>query len=133
MYERDALALGAEPGVFVDEPETVCPASFERGVQVVDRKAHVVDAGPASGHESSDRRLGCLGLQQLDHGFARGEGRDASAVGAVYRNVGHAEYVAVERRARVQAGDRNADVCDRSASRRACQPRNGVWRTFHGD
>ena len=86
MQERDPLALGADPRFLVDELKTRLPTALEGRVEVVDRKANVVDSGAAAVDEATDRRILVLGLEELDNRLAGGEPDDARTIGVVQRN-----------------------------------------------
>jgi hypothetical protein len=46
VQEGDPLPFGAHPWTLVDEADPRGPAAFEGTLEVVDREAEVVDAGP---------------------------------------------------------------------------------------
>lgn len=54
MQKRDPLSLCSDPRLLVDELYTGSAAALEHRVQVVDRKADVMDPGPSLRHEASD-------------------------------------------------------------------------------
>ena len=55
MKKRDPFLLGADAGGLVDEPNAGRSTTIERGVEVVDREAQVMDAGTTLGHKSANR------------------------------------------------------------------------------
>ncbi len=65
MQESNPFALRANARSLVDELNPRLPASLERPVQVVYRKADVVDSRAAAGNEPADRGIRVVCLQQL--------------------------------------------------------------------
>jgi|SRR5688572_23381896 len=124
MQERDAFLLRTDPRGLVDETDTGRPASLERGIQVLDRKAQVVDPGASFLDEPRNRRVGYLGFEELDERLTGREAGDAGAVGVVERDLRHLEDVAVERQDLIESADRNADMGEARSS-------TGVWHA-HG-
>ena len=96
MEEGNAFALGAETGVFIDEPDAGSATATENALEVIDGEAHVVNAGPALGDELSNRRVRSLGLQQLDERLSRRETSDPGAVRVVQWYFRQAKDVAIE-------------------------------------
>ena len=66
MEERDALSFRANARCLVDEPNAELAAAIERGVEVIDGKADVMDARAPLRNKFADWRLGRFGLEQLD-------------------------------------------------------------------
>src|SRR5512146_543544 len=124
MQERNALTLGSDPGRLVDQPQPMLPATGEGGVEIVDRKADVVDARAALGDEPGDWRIGGFRLEQLDERLAGREAYDARTVGIGQRDLGQPKHVAIERQTLGQRAHGNSDV----GNRRACGP---VGSLFH--
>lgn len=54
MEERDLLALGAEPGRFVDETDAGTAAALEGGWEIVHDEADVMNARTPFGDELAD-------------------------------------------------------------------------------
>jgi len=88
VQERDPLPLGADSRFLVDELKTRLPTALEGRVEVIDRKANVVDSGPAAVDEATDRGVLVLGLEELDNRLTGGEPDDARTIGVVQRNFG---------------------------------------------
>ena len=63
MQECNPLSLRADARLFVDELNPCRPAALEHRVQVVDRKADVMNSWTALGHEARDRRPRIIGFQ----------------------------------------------------------------------
>src|SRR5581483_10653030 len=97
MQEGDALALGAEPRLFVDQADAELTAALEGSLEVVDGEADMVNSRPAFRDEFPDGRVGDVGLEQLDERIPGREPGDAGAVGVVERDFGEAEHVAIKR------------------------------------
>ena len=66
MYERDPPAAGPGARHLIDETVAGFPARGERGVEIGDPVADVVDARPPSCQKLGDRAIGVAGRQQLD-------------------------------------------------------------------
>ena len=88
MQERNPLALRPDARFVIDELKSRPAATLERRVQVVDRKANVVNSGSALRDGARDRRAGIICLQELDKGFAGAEADDTGAICIVERNLG---------------------------------------------
>ena len=116
MNEGNALSFGTKARCLVDQSEAGVAAAVERGVEVVDSKANVMDAGPPRGDELADRGLRVGRFKQLDEGVAGGEPDDSGAVGIVQRYVLQLQHVCIEGEDRLEVADRNADVGDRRAN-----------------
>jgi len=55
VEKRDPFSLGPDTGFLVDELDPRLPAALQHRVEIVDRKADVMDAGSALRHEARDR------------------------------------------------------------------------------
>ncbi len=66
MKEGDSLSFGANTGVFINQPDAMLPALLEGTVQIVHRKADMVNSGTPFGDELSNRRVAAHWLEQLD-------------------------------------------------------------------
>jgi hypothetical protein len=96
VEERDSLSLGTNARCFVDETNASGSATVERAIEIVDDKADVVDAGPPSFDESTDRRVGDARFEQLDERITGREAGDASSVRIVERDFVEPQDVAIE-------------------------------------
>ena len=110
MQKYDSLSLGADSRLLVDELDASRPAPLDHRIEVVDRKADVMDSRSPLRYEARDRRGRVVGLQQLYQRLAGAEARYVRAVGVIERNFGQPQHIPEERKAR---GDRlhgDADV-----------------------
>ena len=80
MDEGDAFSFCADARYIVDESNSGLAALLESPVEIIDRKADMVNSGAAPRDEFSDRRVLAICLEQLDQRFARSDRRDARAV-----------------------------------------------------
>lgn len=110
MQEGDPLALGADPRFVVDELQSGFSTPLERRVEIVDRKADMVNAGTALRDEARDRRIRVIRLQQLDQGLAGSETHDPRAIGVVERNLGQFQHFAEKRHARCEGLHSDSNV-----------------------
>ena len=110
MQERDTFPLGAEPGRFIDQPNAGLATTLERTVEIVDRKADVMDARAAFGDELADGCVRMLGLEQLDEGVTGRKAGDVRTIGVVERHDGEAEQIAVEWKNVVERAHGDSDV-----------------------
>lgn len=119
MEKGNPLPFGPDSWRFVDEPDAGSAAALERVIDVGYGETDVVDAGSPPGDEPVDRRVRYSWLEQLDEDIVRGEPDDASAIGVGERDrqVGKAEYVAIEGEQLAEVPDSNSDVVDPRKSR----------------
>lgn len=94
MQEGDSFSLGSDARCLVDELNTSGTAAVECRVQVVHRKANVMNPRSALRHEARDRRRGIVGLQQLDEGLPGAEPHDARSVGIVEFHLSQTQNIA---------------------------------------
>ena len=81
MNESDSLAFGAHTRGFVNQPCPRIPAALQSRVQIVHRKADVMNRRATAGDESADWRVRLCRLQQLDNRSSRIQSRYPRAVG----------------------------------------------------
>ena len=94
MEECDSFPLDSDARFLVDEPNTRGAALLECRVQVVDRKADVMNCRSALRHEARNRRRGIVGLQQLDECLSRGEPYDMRSVGIIEAHLSQTQDIA---------------------------------------
>ena len=126
MEERDAFLFRADSGGFVDEADASGAASLERGVEIFDGEADVVDARAALLDEAPDGRIRRFCFEQLDERFASIKSRDAGAVGIIQRDFRQIENVAVERQDLVEKAYRDSDVGETRSTRGGWHA-HGFW------
>ena len=63
MEKGDSLSLRPYARRVVDQPDTFGPAAGEGVIQIVNRKADVMNAWTATVDEPGDRRIGGVGLE----------------------------------------------------------------------
>ena len=117
MKERNSFPLRANARAFVDELNSRRATALQRRVEVVNRKADVVDSRTALRHEAPDRRAGIIRLEQLDEGLARSEPDYFRAIGIVEADLFQTQYIAKKGKT---LGDRlngDSDVRNAGAAR----------------
>lgn len=117
MQECDSLSLSANARLVIDDLDACPPAALEHGVQVVDRKADVMDAGSAFGHEARDRRRRVSGLEKLNEWLAGAQANDARAVRIIEGNLAQTQHIPKKREALGESLDRDSNVGYASATR----------------
>lgn len=117
MQKGDALSLRANARLLVDELNSGPAAALQRGVEIVNRKADVMNAGSPLRHEASDRRGRVARLQKLYQRLAGGEAHYAGPVGVIERNLGQAQHIPEKWKALGKDLYRDADMGDTSATR----------------
>lgn len=110
MQKSDSFSLGTDARHLVDQLKPGTPAALENGIEIVDRKADVVNPGTALFHEPADRRVRFDGFQQLDQGFSRGKAGDLRPIRIIQLHLGQAEDIAEKRHAFAERPHRNANV-----------------------
>jgi hypothetical protein len=96
VKEGDSLPLGADPRRLVDQTQAGGPAAIHDLVQIVYRKADVVNSWSALLKKASDRIVPGIGLQELDKRLTGLEAGDSRTVGIVELHLGHSKDVAIE-------------------------------------
>ena len=96
MQEGDALAFGAEAGLWVDEDETRRPATGEGVVKVADGEAEVMYAWAALVDELRDGSTGDRRFEKFDQRVAGEEPGDSGTVGVGEFRVVESEDVVEE-------------------------------------
>jgi hypothetical protein len=93
VQKYDPLSLGPDAWSFIDELNARGLASLDHCVEIVDRKADVMDTRSAFRQKARDRRGGIIGLQQLHEGLSGAEANYAGAVGVIERDFPQPQYV----------------------------------------
>ena len=96
MDECDTSARRSNARGLVNEPVPGGTAGSERGVEIRDAVADVVDPGPAPGEKSADRAVRCLRGQKLNIGLSEREADDGRAVDGFRRVWREAQHITVE-------------------------------------
>ena len=93
-------------------------AGRERGIEIGNPQADVVNTRTPTRQELRDRTIGCDGCEELDLHVAELYGDDVRAVGGTQRPGGQTEHVAVESLGVIEVRDRDADVGNRRVGQR---------------
>lgn len=117
MQERDPLSLGADSRLVIYQLNTRLAATLERGVQIVDRKADMVDARPSIGHEPANRRSWLVCLEKLHERAASAEPRDVGSVGIGEGDLVQFQHIAVKRKAPGECLNSDANMRNSGAAR----------------
>ena len=110
MQKGNSFSLRPTAWLVVDHLEPRGATTLEGCVEVVDRKADVVDSRTPLSDKPGNGRLGVVRCEQLDQGFPGTEACDARAIRIVERNLGQAEDIAKKRHAGGQGLNGDADV-----------------------
>lgn len=97
MQKYDPLSLRSDARPLVDELNPSGSAALDRCVEVVDRKADVMDPWPALRQIAPDRRGGIISLQQLHEGLSGPEANYAGAVSIIERDFPQPQHVPEKR------------------------------------
>jgi len=116
MEKRDAFPFCPSAWCFIDKPEAGITAALQGAVEVVHRKADVVNAGTPLGDVFADRGVVGLCFEEFHQRFAGRQSHDGGAVGVVEGNLGHAEDVTVQRKQLVEGTYGDPDVGDARAA-----------------
>lgn len=117
MNEGDSLALGARARDFVNQPCPRIPAAFQSRVQIVHRKADVMNRRATPGDKSADWRVRLCRLQQLDNRSPRIQSRYPRAVGVLQIDGRQPQDFPVERQNLGDGAHGNPDVSNSRALR----------------
>ncbi len=112
MDEGDPAAAGSLPGHLVDQAVPGLPAPRQRGVEIGNPVAHVMDAGTPPLQKAGDRTLGVPRREELNLGFAEGKGHNGGAIGRLGRVRLDTQHLPVEGGGGVEVGDGNSDMRD---------------------
>ena len=110
MDEGNPAAAGSQAGNLVHEAVPGLPAALERGVEIGNTVAHVMDAGTAPLEESGNGTVGVPRSEELDFRFPEGEGQYGGAIGRFGGMWLDAQHLPVERRGGVEVGDGYSDM-----------------------
>jgi hypothetical protein len=98
VKEGNPFTFRSETRPFVDETDSSGSATFERGVEIVYRKADMMDAWAAFGDELRHWRLWGLGFEELDQGITGAQSGDSGPIVVAERDVVETEQVTVQRK-----------------------------------
>lgn len=126
MDEGDPASAGSGAWHLVDQAIARSPAGGERGIQIRDPIAQMVDAGTASLEEPGNGAVRRERREQLDLGVAEWQGHDGGAVGLFRRVRRETEDIPVEGERRVEIRHGDADMRNAGAIRQAIPPANLV-------
>ena len=110
MQKGNSFTLCSDAGLVVDELESGGTTPLENLVEVIDRKADVVDSRTPLSDKPGNWRFRVVRCEQLDQGFPGTEACDARAIRIVERNLGQAEDIAKKRHAGLEGLNGDADV-----------------------
>lgn len=113
MHEGDPVSARSGARRVVDEPVAFGAAALERGIEVGDAVADVVDPGAAAAEELSDGTVRIARGEELHRRAAEGKPDDRGPVGGFPGAGFDAQDVAVEGQGGVEVRDGDADVRDR--------------------
>jgi hypothetical protein len=88
---------------------------LQRGIQVGDPVADMVDTGTAPGQESSNGSVGVLGSKELYLGLAERKAQNGGPIGHFGGTRRHPENDSVERGRRFEVGNGDPDMGDAGA------------------
>ena len=125
MQKGNAAAAGAAARRFIDEAVAGGAGAGQRGIQIGDAVADVVDPRAALGQEPGDRAVRIARLEQLDVDVAEREAHDRRAVGRLRVARVETQHVAIEWQGVGNARDRDADVGEARASHTVILTRKG--------
>lgn len=94
MQKGDSFSLGSDARFLVDELNTRGAAAVECRVQVVHRKADVMNPRSALRYEARDWGCGIVRLQQLDERLPGAESHDARSVGIIEFHLSQTQNIA---------------------------------------
>ena len=112
MDERNPAAASARAGLLIDQGVALGATGSERRVEVGNTVAHVMNAGTTATEETTDRRIGTSGLEQLDLAATEIEMDDPGTVDFIGASRGHPEHVTIEPQRRFNVLDGDAKVGD---------------------
>jgi hypothetical protein len=112
MEEGNPLPLGSQPRCFIDQSNAGFPATLEHVVEVIHRKADVVDAGTAFRDKFTDGGVIRMPLEEFDKRFPAGHTGNAGSISVVEGYDGHLEHISQERQQIIEGTHGDPDVGD---------------------
>src|SRR6266404_3778138 len=119
MQKSDAPSAGPAPGRLVDQVVSRRAAALERGLQVRDAVADVMNARPAFCKEFRHGTRGIARLEQLDVDAAEVEADDRGAISGFGPSRRESQDVAIKGERIGDARDGDADVGNRRVHRKS--------------
>src|SRR3954466_5226564 len=116
MEEGDPLSFGADSRLLIDELKPCLSAALERRVEVIDRKANVMNSRPPLCQVAADGRAFVLGLEELDERFSGAESRDPRAIRVIEIDRRKPQHLAKEWNAGRERLNSDADVRNAGAA-----------------
>lgn len=110
MDEGDPMATRPGPGFLIDQGIALGSAGGQGSVEIGNPVADVMNPRAAAGQESTDRRIGAGGLEQLDLSASEVEMNNPGAVDLFGAARLHPEHVAVKAQRGVDAFDGDAEM-----------------------
>ncbi len=110
MQERDQFSLRSDPRLIVDHRYSGGSAAVERGFEIVDLEADVMDRGTAARHELPNWRIVVNSFEQLDERPASIQAADPRSVHRGKLSGLHSEDIPVKGKRIGDRADRNANV-----------------------
>jgi hypothetical protein len=96
MQEGDAAVARSDSRGFIDQPEAEGAAALQRGVEIRDPEADMVDAGTTAGEKPGYRAVVGNRLEKLDGDVTQGQRDDRRPVGGFGFARREPEHIAVE-------------------------------------
>ena len=112
MDKGDPLAFSPEAGNLIDKLHTCRTTAIQHRIEIVDRKANVMDSRTSPREEFPDWSIVAFRLEQLDETLARGHSRDARAVRIGELDWRHSEHIAEKRQLTIDRRESNPYVSD---------------------
>jgi hypothetical protein len=110
VQERDPLSFGTDAGHFIYELNAGSSASLQRRIEIVNRKADVVDTRSALRQKSRDRRRRVVCLEQFHQRLASTETDDVRPIGVFESDLPQPQYIPKKRETRRQRLNCYSDV-----------------------
>jgi hypothetical protein len=110
VQKYDPLSLGPDARLLINELNASGSASLDRCVEIVDRKADVMDTGAAFRQEARDRRGRIISLQQLHERLSGTETNYARPVSVIERDFAQPQYVPEKWKTLGEGLDRDSNV-----------------------
>ncbi len=115
MQECDARPFSAYAWRLVDQSQSSGPAALEHSVEVVNREADVMNAGPAPGDKPGDWCLRSIWFQELHKALTGREGLDNRSIRIGHLDLFQSEYLTEERELRSNRLEGDSNVRDSGA------------------
>jgi hypothetical protein len=117
VQEGNSLSLCADARLIVNQLDSSAAAALQGRVEIVDRKADMMDPASSPGHEPADWGGGIVCFQELHERLTGAEADNARPIGIIEVNFAQPEHIPEKRESFGDSLHGDPDVRDPRAAR----------------